>query len=318
MEQNRIRDVYIIEQPINSNRSKCFTMRTIRVSVLIALLLTFVSSFAVAQETDSEVALTLSRTPCFGTCPVYTVTIYTDGTVVYEGENFVDITGTQSYEIDPEIVQQLVDGFADAGYFEWNDEYTEMLVSDMPSVITSVTRDGETKQITRYGGDSSAPLMLAYLETWLDLMVNTAQWTGVSPQPAHFTPDMTPVITLERGACFGFCPVYNLVIYDNGTVIYTGISNVEVVGVRMIEIDTLSVMSLADRMSLTGYFDWQDEYTEQLITDQVTVITSLSWDNNYKRITRYDGDPNAPIGLYRFEQEIDAIVNVSQWVGEQQ
>ena len=45
--------------------------------------------------------ITLQRTACFGACPVYTVSIYADGTVAYNGERFVEVEGTQTGSIDP-------------------------------------------------------------------------------------------------------------------------------------------------------------------------------------------------------------------------
>lgn len=271
-----------------------------------------------AQDQSSDVALTLSRTPCFGTCPVYSVTVYTDGTVVYEGTDFVTVTGTQTTNIDPETVQELVNGFQDAGYFDWNDEYTHMDVTDSPYVMTSVTVDGNTKEINHYHGDTSAPLALSYLENWVDYVLNTARWTGVTPPTAAYVYIFETLITLERGACFGFCPIYNIVIYEDGTVVYVGLQNVDVTGVQVSSIETSMVEFLAQQMEYSGYFNWQDEYTTQLITDQVTVTTSFTWNDRYKQIVRYDGDPNAPIGLFRIENRIDELVNSAQWVGDGQ
>ena len=273
---------------------------------------------AAAQGTEAEVAVTLERGACFGSCPVYTVTIYTDGTVVFEGERFVDVEGEQTTTIEPEVVQQLVDGFEAAGYFEWEDEYTEMTVSDLPTIITSVTRDGETKQITRYAGDSSAPVELPYLEAWIDLAAYTGQWTGVSSWLNAVTSMNTPVMTLERTACFGMCPVYGVAVFEDGTAVYLGVRHVAETGVRTTQVEPDQVEFLAMQMADFGYFDWADEYMDQPVTDQPTMITTLNWDDQYKQITRYDGDPNAPIGLVRFEDRIDALVNVAQWVGTPQ
>ncbi len=40
-----------------------------------------------------DVVITLERTQCFGSCPVYKLTVYGDGRVVYEGGGFVKIKG---------------------------------------------------------------------------------------------------------------------------------------------------------------------------------------------------------------------------------
>lgn len=296
-----------------------------RLNILLGLIALLLAALpAAAQDSTPEatsesganrqVAVTLHRDPCFGACPVYTVTIYTDGTVVYEGERFVDVTGEQTTQIEPAVVEELVANFEAAGYFDWQDEYTEMHISDLPTVTTSVTRDGVTKQIVRYAGDDSAPLTLPYLENYIDLAAGTGQWTGAATAPTAPNSANAPVITLERQACFGMCPIYGLSLFADGTVVYVGIKNVGVTGVQVGQVDPGTVDMLTQMMTVTGYFDWQDEYTTITITDQSTVITSLSTPDNYKMIVRYGGDANAPIGLTWLEDQIDRAVDSAQWV----
>jgi hypothetical protein len=57
-----------------------------------------------------------------------------------------------------------------------------------------------------------------------------------------------------------------------------------------------------------GYFNWKDSYEQQVMTDQATVIASLRSEDQFKRIVRYDGDPNAPVGLVWVEESIDQLV----------
>ena len=278
--------------------------------VVLALLM----AVPMAAQEENEVRLTLERGACFGTCPVYTVTIYADGTVVFEGQRFVESEGKQTGMIGPDIVDRLVSIFEDAGYFTWNDEYTQMQVTDLPYVTTSVTRDGETKRIVRYEGDDSAPIALVYLERWIDEIANTSQWVGQEPPLSYFSSAGLPLITLERQPCFGTCPVYSLVIHEDGTVVYRGFDHVREIGIRIGQVDAGAVTSLAQEMTYMGFLDWDEEYTQYLITDHAYVITSLMWDGQDKRIVRYDGDPNAPVGLVRIEDRIDQLVNVSQWL----
>ncbi|HLU11059.1 MAG TPA: DUF6438 domain-containing protein [Oceanobacillus sp.] len=289
-------------------------LSTFRVVPALAAVLLVVAVMPAAAQ-DSEIVVTLERGACFGTCPIYKVTIYTDGTVVYEGERFVETEGTHTTTIEPEVVQQLIEGFEAAGYFDWEDEYTEMNVTDLPTIITSVTRDGETKRITRYTGDSNAPIELPYLESWIDMAAYTSQWTGVATSFTSVAAADAPVMTLERTPCFGMCPVYGVAVFEDGTVVYLGIRYVAETGVRVANVDPGEVDFLAMQTADFGYFGWEDEYTFQIITDQPYAITSLNWEDQYKQITRYDGDPNAPIGLVRFEDRIDRLVNIEQWVG---
>lgn len=279
--------------------------------LFVGLLITLVVGTASvnAQQPDANAVITLERGACFGTCPIYTLSILEDGTVLYNGENFVTVTGEQTSQIDPETVAAMVEAFANAGYFEWDEAYDTQTVSDLPTVVTSVTRDGETHRIVRYAGDSSAPLALPFLEQWIDLMTNSGLWTGVQPDVSGISNGTdTPLITLQRDPCFGFCPVYSVALYEDGTVVYTGIANVDNIGVQVYEAEALVVESIAQRAEALGYFGWQERYDQQVMTDQATVTTSIRWGDQYNRIVRYGGDPNAPVGLVWIEDYIDQLV----------
>jgi hypothetical protein len=279
---------------------------------LTSLLILFITSLVLvsAQDSDAAVAITLERTACHGTCPVYTVAILEDGTVLYNGQDFVDIKGEQTSSIAPETLAQMLKAFEDIGYFDWNAAYDSQTVSDLATVTTSAMHDGEMHTITRYAGDHTAPLALPFLELWIDEMVNTALWTGRQTDLMSISnPTDTPLLTLQRGACFGLCPIYSIAAFDDGTLVYMGNANVDKIGISIFEAEASAVASIAQRAEIVGYFNWQDAYEERLITDQSTMITSIRWGDQFKRIVRYDGDPNAPVGLVRIENEIDQLVS---------
>lgn len=119
-----------------------------------------------------DVVISLERTRCFGVCPAYTVTIYGDGTVVYEGVDFVKVKGTQTAQIPQEDVRELVDDFYAAGFFQLRDRY-EQQASDLPSQTTSITIDGTTKTVFRYGFE---PARLVELEDRIDEVAGTEKW----------------------------------------------------------------------------------------------------------------------------------------------
>ena len=127
-------------------------------------------------NTKEELVITLERTACFGTCPVYSLKIKGDGTVIYAGEDFVQTEGIQETTISIEAIEQLVTEFEKADYFSLNDSYTSFGVSDMPSVNTSISIGDRTKAIKHYLGDLSAPEQLTELEDKIDEIVNSAQW----------------------------------------------------------------------------------------------------------------------------------------------
>ena len=62
---------------------------------LLGVLAAACSLAAPAPTPDyASLVITLERTACFGTCPIYKLTVYGDGRVEYEGERFVTVTGS--------------------------------------------------------------------------------------------------------------------------------------------------------------------------------------------------------------------------------
>lgn len=119
-----------------------------------------------------DVVITLKRTACFGTCPVYKLTVSGDGKVVYEGTSFVNVTGIQNSQISQEQIKELIDAFYAINYFALEDKY-DASITDMPTTITSITIDGKTKKVVNY---YDAPKKLVELENKIDEITNSKQW----------------------------------------------------------------------------------------------------------------------------------------------
>jgi hypothetical protein len=122
----------------------------------------------------SSVVITLERTPCFGTCPAYRVTVHGDGEVTYEGEMFVEVTGTETYQIPEADVRELVSAFVSLNFFSLDDEYVSR-ATDLPSTTTSITLGDTTKTVFRYG---EGPGTLVQLENRIDELAQTKDLTG--------------------------------------------------------------------------------------------------------------------------------------------
>ncbi len=138
---------------------------------------------SLSDEPLSTVTVTLDRGPCFGACPDYSVTIEGDGTVTYEGRNFVPTQGTVTTSVTVEEVRQLVAAFDDADFFTLDDDFT-VNATDLPTVITTLSIGGRTKSVRHYGVGcdvddvtlDTAPEELCRLEMLIDEIAGTAQW----------------------------------------------------------------------------------------------------------------------------------------------
>ena len=126
--------------------------------------------------------ISLERTPCFGTCPVYTISVTALGRVTFEGRAHVLRPGVARAEIPRQRVDSLLLELERAGYFGFAGRYTASepacgrYVTDLPSAIISVTRIGRTKRIEHDHGCGSAPGALAVLEKRIDEVLGSKWW----------------------------------------------------------------------------------------------------------------------------------------------
>jgi Domain of unknown function (DUF6438) len=128
--------------------------------------------------------VTLERKPCFGTCPVYQVSITGSGGVRFVGKHHVITQGAATAEIPAARVDSLLRALEQGGYFEFADAYVMdspacgPYATDSPTVNTSVTSAGRTKSIRHDYGCQGAPRELARLERLIDEVAGTDRWTG--------------------------------------------------------------------------------------------------------------------------------------------
>ena len=139
-----------------------------------------------ASETNvgASSAVTLERTACFGRCPVYQISVVSDGVVSYQGKAHVRHLGPATAQISVEQVSSLISELEKGGYFSFAPRYTPgdsacgRYATDSPAVITSVRSAGRAKRIEHDYGCGSAPGALVVLERRIDEVLGSSQWTG--------------------------------------------------------------------------------------------------------------------------------------------
>ena len=113
-------------------------------------------------------------------CPAYRLEVRGDGTVMFEGLNYVPsgkyhdavasrvISGKYLGRISRQQVEHLLEKFREADYFSLKDKYA-MGATDMETVKTSLTIDGKTKKVTDYDGlEVGMPETVTALEIAMD------------------------------------------------------------------------------------------------------------------------------------------------------
>jgi hypothetical protein len=131
----------------------------------------------------------------------------------------------------------------------------------------------------------------------------------------------TPVITLERTACFAGCPVYRLAVFADGSVSYEGSALVRQMGKASSRIPPERVEALLSELDRAGYFSFANRYTAaepvcgRYATDSPSAITSITLEGRTKRVEHDYGCDAAPGALVVLERRIDEVVGSGQWTG---
>jgi hypothetical protein len=137
-----------------------------------------------SDSTGPAPAISLERTPCFGTCPVYTISVSPSGQVTFQGRAHVRLLGTATGRITPRRVDSLLIELEKAGYFRFASRYAASeqacgrYVTDLPAAVTTVSLRGRTKRIEHDHGCGSAPGALAVLEQRIDEVLGSSEWIG--------------------------------------------------------------------------------------------------------------------------------------------
>jgi hypothetical protein len=146
---------------------------------LICIALLLLSGCGGAAPAPSpDLVVSIQREACFGSCPVYGLTVRGDGSVTFEGEDYVLMPGTHTSRLSPESIAELVQAIEEAGYFDLAGSYTSYESTDMPYTTTRVTLNGQTHSIRHYHGDQGAPEQLTRFEKTIDRIANVQQWIG--------------------------------------------------------------------------------------------------------------------------------------------
>ncbi len=123
------------------------------------------------RETEiTEIAF--ERTGCLGNCPAYTVKLFSNGKVSYQGTAHVERQGSFSAKISEGVFDNLVEFSQTIDFRAFLPSY-EVMVTCHPTTYTKITYvDGTSKIVSNYA--NSAPIMLWALETLIDDAVSKA------------------------------------------------------------------------------------------------------------------------------------------------
>lgn len=129
------------------------------------------------QEMPVDAVARIQRTNCFGRCPVYTLTVFSDGRLEYFGKKFTTNLGKYTGKVDVQKVEMLMKRAEEISYTTLNNVYDNEHVTDLPSTITSIRKDGELKTIVNR---FDAPEELRQFEKFFDSLFEAVDWEAAT------------------------------------------------------------------------------------------------------------------------------------------
>lgn len=149
------------------------TMKIARIFALLALVAVVAvgcknrEKSSKTTQMDKAWKLTIEHIGCRGMCPAYTITVTQDGVVSYQGNRAVEMMGAFTKTIPGDKVKAL-DLILTEYKFEDFDAVYGGEVADLPSVRTTVTRNGNTKTVENI---RNAPEALNKMQERLENMI---------------------------------------------------------------------------------------------------------------------------------------------------
>ena len=119
-----------------------------------------------SSESEIELIISLQRTACFGTCPIYKIEIFSDGSGIYTGTRFVKNIGVTRFSLSKTQINLILTQAEAIGFTNMKEDYSEP-ISDLPTTFIQI----KDKRIRDYTG---APKKLKNLENLIDQLYQKA------------------------------------------------------------------------------------------------------------------------------------------------
>ena len=154
-----------------------------QIKTILAALLLFMAAKNFAAAEDQPISISLERTACFGSCPSYVLTILADGSVTFEGRQYVKKKGLFKKSIKPSKLAPIFKKIEEIHFWELEDSYrikknpdgSFSMITDMPTQYVTVKTSTKSKRVEDYFG---TPAGLGELEQLIDEIAGTSKWIG--------------------------------------------------------------------------------------------------------------------------------------------
>ncbi|WP_181163606.1 DUF6438 domain-containing protein [Pontibacter mangrovi] len=130
-------------------------------TLLLGVLL--IAGCAAADKVESrgdkapEKLLLFQKTPCFGTCPAYNATLYTDGSIAYVGLRYVPIKDSLQLQLPEKEFLELRKALQELNYPSLQKTYLSSY-TDLPSTYLTFYENGKEQKRVKHQQDGPKAL----------------------------------------------------------------------------------------------------------------------------------------------------------------
>jgi hypothetical protein len=117
------------------------------------------------------------------------------------------------------------------------------------------------------------------------------------------------VISMEKTACYGKCPVYTIVIYGTGKAEFTGSKNVKMLGKYEKQLSKEETLKIFNAFYASNFSDFISEYDSGVTDVPTTIISFLH--KGYNKVIR--DKMGAPAELKALEKMVEELVKGEGW-----
>ncbi len=107
-------------------------------------------SESASRQVDPDLVIELQKTGCLGPCPVYTLSVYEDRSVVFRSKANTLVDSTARTVVSEEAYQNLINAFRDLKFHDLDSSYIEPIM-DAPSTHLAYGVDKPLKKVTCRG-----------------------------------------------------------------------------------------------------------------------------------------------------------------------
>ena len=119
-----------------------------------------------------EPRIEMFKGACFGSCPVYKLTIYEGGIAAYEGQRCTNRIGLHTKLLDQNVYKDLIAAFDASNFWGYQNAYKAQ-IPDLPTVTLTYYKDGQTKSVK---GKDGRPQQIVELEDMLTAIAEQGGW----------------------------------------------------------------------------------------------------------------------------------------------